>query len=151
MKKILSLLISSLAFTTVFAANITETIDASGNFKTLAKALKISELDTTLKGAGPFTVFAPTDAAFAKIPKEKLDALLKDKAALTKVLTYHVVSSKTLSSEIQTGKVKSVEGSLLTFKIDDGKVKVNKARVSKADMIADNGVIHAIDQVLLDK
>jgi uncharacterized surface protein with fasciclin (FAS1) repeats len=149
MKKLLIIIASSLAFTTAMAANITETIDANENFKTLAKALKITELDATLKGTGPFTVFAPTDSAFEKIPKAKLDALLKDKAKLTKVLTYHVVPGKVLSSEIKAGKPKSVEGSLLNIKIDDDKVKVNKAHVSKADMMADNGVIHAIDKVLM--
>jgi uncharacterized surface protein with fasciclin (FAS1) repeats len=102
----------------------------------------------TLKGPGPFTVFAPTDEAFAKIPKAQLDALLKDKAALTKVLTYHVVPGKVMASDVKAGKVATVEGESLTLGTQGG-VSVDRAKVVKADIVADNGVIHVIDSVLM--
>src|SRR5690606_9795907 len=105
----------------------------------------------TLKGPGPFTVFAATDEAFAKIPKDKLDALLKAKAALTKLLTYHVVPGKVMVKDVQAGPVDTVEGSSLSITVNGGKVGVDKAHVVKADVAADNGVIHVIDSVLMPK
>ena len=104
----------------------------------------------TLKGKGPFTVFAPTDEAFAKIPKADLDALLKDKAKLTSVLTYHVVSGKVMAANVKAGKVRTVQGSELTVSTSMG-VMVDKAKVVKTDIAADNGVIHVIDTVLMPK
>jgi uncharacterized surface protein with fasciclin (FAS1) repeats len=104
----------------------------------------------TLKGTGPFTVFAPTDEAFAKIPKDKLDALLKDKAALTKVLTYHVVPGKVMAANVAAGQVKTVQGGSLTVTTQGG-VKVDGANVVKTDVAASNGVIHVIDSVVMPK
>ena len=95
----------------VNAKDIVDTAVAAGNFKTLAAALKAGDLISTLKGKGPFTVFAPTDEAFAKIPKANLDALLKDKAKLKAVLTYHVVAGKVISTDLKSGNVKTVQGS----------------------------------------
>jgi uncharacterized surface protein with fasciclin (FAS1) repeats len=132
------------------AADIVDTAVSAGNFKTLVTAVQAAGLAETLKGPGPFTVFAPTDAAFAKIPKAKLDALLADKAALTKVLTYHVVSGKVMAADVKAGKVKTVEGSEVTLATKGG-VTVDKAKVVKADVAADNGVIHAIDTVIMPK
>jgi len=132
-------------------SNIIDTAVAAGNFKTLATALTAADLIATLQGPGPFTVFAPTDDAFAKVPKETLDALLKDKAALTKVLTYHVVSGKAMAADIKAGPVKTIEGSSLEVTIHDGKVKVDHAHVTGVDVVADNGVIHIIDEVLMPK
>jgi uncharacterized surface protein with fasciclin (FAS1) repeats len=133
-----------------FAGDIVDTAIKAGNFKTLVAAVQAAGLVDTLKGKGPFTVFAPTDEAFAKIPKEKLDALLKDKAALTKVLTFHVVSGAVMSKDVKAGKVKTVQGS--SFKVTtDGGVKVNGAKVVAVDVKADNGVIHAIDTVIMPK
>lgn len=129
--------------------NIIDTAIAAGNFKTLATALTAADLVDTLKGPGPFTVFAPSDEAFAKVPKEKLDALLKDKAALTKVLTYHVVSGKVMAKDVKAGSCKTLEGTSFTVAITDGKVKVGAANVTKTDIVADNGVIHVIDTVLM--
>ena len=137
------------AFSAV-AADIVDTAVAAGNFKTLVTAVQAAGLVETLKGPGPFTVFAPTDAAFAKIPKAKLDALLADKAALTKVLTYHVVAGKVMAADVKAGKVKTVEGSEVTLATQGG-VTVDKAKVVKADVAADNGVIHAIDTVIMPK
>ncbi|HQS30300.1 MAG: hypothetical protein B7X59_09845 [Polaromonas sp. 39-63-203] len=132
------------------AADIVDTAVKAGNFKTLVTAVKAAGLVDTLKGPGPFTVFAPTDAAFAKIPKAKLDALLADKAALTKVLTYHVVAGQVMAKDVKPGKVKTVEGSEVTLGTTGG-VTVDGARVVAADVKADNGVIHAIDTVIMPK
>jgi uncharacterized surface protein with fasciclin (FAS1) repeats len=136
---------------TAQAADIVDTAVKAGSFKTLVKALKAADLVTVLKGKGPFTVFAPTDAAFAKVPKATLESLLKpeNKAKLVKVLTYHVVPGKVLSKDIKSGPVKTVEGSSVELKLEDGKVEVDKAYVTKADIVTDNGVIHVIDAVLL--
>jgi len=134
----------------VQAKDIVDTAVAAGNFKTLATALTAAGLVDTLKGKGPFTVFAPTDAAFAKIPKADLDALLKDKAKLTAVLTYHVVAGKVMAADVKAGKVKTVQGSELTVSTTGG-VMVDKAKVTATDIVADNGVIHVIDSVILPK
>ena len=132
------------------AKDIVDTAVAAGNFKTLVVALKAADLVPTLKGKGPFTVFAPTDEAFAKIPKADLDALLKDKARLKSVLTYHVVSGKVMSTELKAGNLKTVQGSDVTVSTMGG-VMVNDAKVVAADVAADNGVIQAIDTVLMPK
>ena len=134
----------------VQAKDIVDTAVAAGTFKTLATALQAAGLVDTLKGAGPFTVFAPTDAAFAKVPKDQLDALLKDKAALTKVLTYHVVPGKVMAKDVKAGKVKTVQGSELTVTTASG-VMVDGAKVTATDIAADNGVIHVIDSVIMPK
>ena len=132
------------------AKDIVDTAVAAGSFKTLAAALGAAGLVDTLKGKGPFTVFAPTDEAFAKIPKADLDALLKDKAKLTAVLTYHVVAGKVMAADVKAGKVKTVQGSELTVTTAGG-VQVNGAKVVKTDIVADNGVIHVIDTVVIPK
>lgn len=132
------------------AKDIVDTAVAAGNFKTLATALQAAGLVDTLKGKGPFTVFAPTDEAFAKVPKADLDALLKDKAKLTAVLTYHVVAGKVMAADVKAGKVKTVQGSELTVTTAGG-VKVDNAKVIKTDIVADNGVIHVIDTVVIPK
>ena len=117
----------------VNAKDIVDTAVASGNFKTLAAALKAGDLISTLKGKGPFTVFAPTDEAFAKIPKADLDALLKDKAKLKAVLTYHVVSGKVMSTDLKAGNVKTVQGSNVMITTTGGAM-VNDAKVVAADV-----------------
>ena len=133
-----------------FAQDIVDVAVKAGNFKTLVAAVQAAGLVDTLKGPGPFTVFAPTDEAFAKIPKATLDGLLADKAALAKVLTYHVVSGKVMAADVKAGKVKSVQGQELTLTTTGG-VMVNGAKVVAADVGASNGVIHAIDTVMLPK
>lgn len=132
------------------AKDIVDTAVGAGSFKTLATALTAAGLVDTLKGKGPFTVFAPTDEAFAKIPKADLDALLKDKTKLTAVLTYHVVAGKVMAADVKAGKVKTVQGSELTVTTMGG-VKVDNANVVKTDIVADNGVIHVIDSVVIPK
>jgi len=150
MKKFIIAAAIALTTMSASAADIVDTAVAGGSFKTLATALQAAGLIDTLKGKGPFTVFAPTDDAFAKIPKADLEALLKDKAKLTAVLTYHVVAGKVMSKDIKSGKVKTVQGTELTIATTGG-VTVNTAKVIKADVLADNGVIHAIDTVLIPK
>jgi uncharacterized surface protein with fasciclin (FAS1) repeats len=133
------------------AKDIVDTAVAAGSFKTLAAALQAAGLVETLKGAGPFTVFAPTDAAFAKIPKADLDALLADKAKLTKVLTYHVVPGKVMAADVvKIKEAKTVEGQMVKIDASNG-VKINGANVVKADVEASNGVIHVIDSVILPR
>ncbi len=150
MKKFLALAALSFAALSVQAKDIVDTAVANGSFKTLATALTAAGLIDTLKGPGPFTVFAPTDAAFAKIPKADLDALLKDKAKLTAVLTYHVVSGKVMAKDVKAGKVKTVQGSELTITTTGG-VMVDNAKVTATDVAASNGVIHVIDTVIMPK
>jgi len=150
MKKLLIAAAIGAAAFAAQAKDIVDTAVAAGNFKTLVAAVQAAGLVDTLKGAGPFTVFAPTDEAFAKIPKADLDALLKDKSKLTAVLTYHVVAGKVMAKDVKAGKVKSVQGSELTLATSGG-VTVDGAKVVAADIVADNGVIHVIDSVLLPK
>ena len=150
MKKLIIATVLAAGTLAVQAKDIVDTAVAAGQFKTLATALQAAGLIDTLKGKGPFTVFAPTDEAFAKVPKADLDALLKDKAKLTAVLTYHVVAGKVMANDVKAGKVKSVQGSELTLGTTGG-VTVDNAKVVKADIVADNGVIHVIDSVVIPK
>jgi uncharacterized surface protein with fasciclin (FAS1) repeats len=130
--------------------DIVETAVAAGQFKTLVKAVQAAGLVDTLQGEGPFTVFAPTDEAFAAIPAEKLQALLADKKALTAVLTYHVVPGKVTSREVvKLDSAKTVQGQPVKIEASGGEVRVNGAKVIKADIACSNGVIHVIDSVLL--
>lgn len=151
MKKLLIAAAFVFAFTSAQAADIVNSAIDAGNFKTLVTALKAADLVDTLKGPGPFTVFAPTDEAFAKIPKAKLDALLKDKAQLTKVLTYHVVAGKVMAMNVKPGNVKTLEGQTVMITDKNGVLMVNNAKILKTDIVADNGVIHSIDTVLMPK
>ncbi|MEH2062756.1 MAG: fasciclin domain-containing protein [Nostoc sp.] len=130
-------------------ANIVDTAANNGSFTTLVAAIQAAGLVDTLKGAGPFTVFAPTDEAFKKLPAGTVDALLKDPAKLKKILTYHVVSGKVLAADVVKLKTaKTVEGSDVKIDASNG-VKINDATVATADVAADNGVIHVIDTVLI--
>ena len=148
-KSLLVVVASALIASNAWAKDIVDTAVSAGQFNTLATALKAAGLVDTLKGPGPFTVFAPTDAAFAKIPKADLDALLANKAKLTAVLTYHVVAGKVMANDVKAGTVKTVEGRSFMVKLDAGKVMVDKAMVTKTDIVADNGVIHVIDTVII--
>ena len=134
--------------------DIVDTAIAAGSFKTLVAALKAADLVETLKGKGPFTVFAPTDEAFAKLPAGTLDDLLKpaNKAKLQGILTYHVVPSKVMASEVlKLNTAKTVNGQSLAIKVKDGGVMVDSAKVTKTDIGCTNGVIHIIDTVVLPK
>ncbi|MCX6829724.1 MAG: fasciclin domain-containing protein [candidate division Zixibacteria bacterium] len=132
--------------------DIVETAAAAGSFKTLITAVKAAGLEETLKGKGPFTVFAPTDEAFAKLPAGTVEALLKDTAKLTAILTYHVVAGKVMAADaVKLTEAKTVNGQ--SFKIIAGKdsVMIDNAKVVKTDIVASNGVIHVIDNVILPK
>ena len=132
--------------------DIVDTAVAAGQFKTLTAALTAAGLVDTLKGPGPFTVFAPTDAAFAKLPAGTVDTLLKpeSKAKLTAILTYHVVAGKVMAADVAKLKeAKTVNGAMVAVKVDGGNVMINNAKVTTADIEASNGVIHVIDTVLL--
>ncbi|GIW94380.1 MAG: hypothetical protein KatS3mg110_2421 [Pirellulaceae bacterium] len=130
--------------------DIVDTAVAAGQFQTLVTAVQEAGLVDTLKGPGPFTVFAPTDEAFAKIPKEKLEALLKNKEALTNVLKYHVVPGKVMAADVvKLQSAKTAQGESLKIAVKDGKVSINGVNVVKTDIVCKNGVIHVIDGVLL--
>jgi uncharacterized surface protein with fasciclin (FAS1) repeats len=134
--------------------DVVDTAVAAGSFKTLAKALDAAGLVTTLKGAGPFTVFAPTDEAFAKLPAGTLETLLKpeNREMLRRILTYHVVSGKVMASDaMKLQSAKAVSGDTITVKAQNGVVHVDGATVTSADVTASNGVIHVIDSVILPK
>ncbi|RMH79822.1 MAG: fasciclin domain-containing protein [Acidobacteria bacterium] len=132
-------------------ANIVQTAQQAGQFKTLLTALKEAGLEDTLATKCCFTVFAPTDEAFGKVPKDKLDALLKDKEALRKVLLYHVVEGKVYSKDLKEGqKVKTLQGQEATITLKGG-AKINNANITKTDIEASNGVIHVIDTVIMPK
>ena len=149
-----ALVAASFAFVSLSATaadkDIVDTAVAAGSFKTLVIAIQKAGLVETLKAKGPYTVFAPTDEAFAKIPKAQLDALLMDKAKLSGVLTYHVVPGLVLAKDVKAGEVVTVQGGKLTITTDGG-VKVNNAKVVTTDVMASNGVIHPIDTVLMPK
>jgi len=132
--------------------DIVETAVAAGNFKTLAQALTAADLITALKGEGPFTVFAPTDEAFAKLPAGTLEGLLKPekKADLQGILKYHVVSGKVMAADVvKIDSADTLQGKKLTIAVKDGTVMVDKAKVTKTDIECSNGVIHVIDTVVL--
>jgi len=162
MKIILSLAIVTLlagSFTPrTFAAETSKqtvvAIAASNDdFSTLVAAVKAAGLAETLSGTGPFTIFAPTNAAFAKLPSGTVETLLKpeNKAKLTAILTYHVVAGKVLAADVKTGKVKTVQGGEVEVVVADGKVTVDGAKVVKTDIVGSNGVIHVIDTVIMPK
>lgn len=130
-------------------ADIVDTAVNAGSFNTLVAAVKAANLVETLKGAGPFTVFAPTDEAFAKLPKGTVDGLLQDIPKLTKILTYHVVSGKVTAADVvKLNSAPTIEGTEVKIDASNG-VKVNDATVTTPDVAADNGVIHVIDTVLI--
>jgi uncharacterized surface protein with fasciclin (FAS1) repeats len=132
--------------------DIVDTAVGAGDFKTLAAALKAADLVSTLKGKGPFTVFAPTDAAFAKLPAGTVENLLKpgNKQQLVDILTYHVVPGKVMAADVVgMDEAKAVNGQMIDVQVDGSSVRVNEANVTSTDIAASNGVIHVIDQVIL--
>jgi uncharacterized surface protein with fasciclin (FAS1) repeats len=133
--------------------NVVEIAAANNDFSTLVAAVKAAGLAEVLSGAGPFTVFAPTNEAFAKLPKGTVEDLLKpeNKAKLAAILKYHVVGAKVLAADVKSGKVKTVNGQEFEVKAWDGKVTVDGAKVVKTDIVGTNGVIHVIDTVILPK
>jgi transforming growth factor-beta-induced protein len=163
LKRVSILLLVCLSVTFAFAGcgaktmpekDIVDTAIAAGDFNTLVAAVKAAELVETLKGEGPYTVFAPTDAAFAKLPEGTLESLLEpeNKAKLAGILTYHVVSGKVMAADVvKMNEAKTVNGQMLKISTTDGKVMVDGANVTKTDIECSNGVIHVIDAVVLPK
>lgn len=153
MKKILSVIaLAILTVTAAPAADIVDTAVSAGSFKTLVKAVQAAGLVDTLKGPGPFTVFAPTDEAFAKLPAGTLESLLANPEQLKQVLTYHVVSGKVMAADVvKLKEAKTVQGSAARIKVTGGNVMIDNAKVIKTDIACDNGVIHVIDTVILPK
>jgi uncharacterized surface protein with fasciclin (FAS1) repeats len=131
--------------------NIVETVIAAGHFTTLSGAINAAGLTDELAGKGPFTVFAPTDEAFKKLPAGAYDSLLKDAGKLKAVLNYHIISGYFMGKDLKPGEVTTAQGTPLTIVVSSSDVRVNGARVTKADMVATNGVVHAIDAMILPK
>ena len=156
MKKVKSLLLAAAALTLtapVQAGDIVDVAASNKSFKTLVAAVKAADLVDTLKSDGPFTVFAPTDEAFAKLPEGTLESLLKpeNKEQLVSILTYHVVPSKVMAKDVKSGMVKTASGSSFKMKVSKKGVHVDNAKVVATDVMADNGVIHVIDTVIIPK
>ena len=149
MKKLFAAAALAASSAVASAADIVDTAVFAGQFNTLVKAVQAAGLVDTLKGKGPFTVFAPTDEAFAKLPAGTVEALLADTEKLAKILTYHVVPGKVTAAQVKPGSVKTVQGQSLEVRTEGGAVMVDNARVIKADVMASNGVIHVIDTVVL--
>lgn len=153
MKRILTVVMMMVfAVSGAFAADIVDTAVSAGQFKTLVTAVKAAGLVETLKSAGPFTVFAPTDAAFAKLPAGTVESLLANPEKLKQVLLYHVVAGKVMAADVVKIKsAKTVQGSSATVKVNGSSVMIDGANVVKTDIVTDNGVIHVIDSVILPK
>jgi uncharacterized surface protein with fasciclin (FAS1) repeats len=131
--------------------NIVDTVISAGHFATFASAVNAAGLTTELAAKGPFTVFAPTDEAFKKLPAGAYDSLLKDTGKLKAVLNYHVISGYFMARDLKSGEVATAQGSPLTAVVSSSEVRVNGARVTQADIVATNGIVHAIDVVILPK
>jgi uncharacterized surface protein with fasciclin (FAS1) repeats len=131
--------------------NIVDTAIAAGNFTTLVAGIKAAGLADTLSGKGPFTMFAPTDEAFKKLPAGALDALLKDTAKLKAILSYHVVPGHVMAQDFKSGEVMTVQGTPLSAVVSSSEARVNGAHVRQRDITASNGVIHDIDAVIMPK
>lgn len=140
-----------LTMPSVMAANIIETANEARTFKIFVEALKKSGLADTLQNGGPYTVFAPSDGAFSKLPPGTLEALMNNKEQLKEIMAYHVIDGKVLVMEVKPGKVKTLQGDPLTLTSDNGKVTVNGANVTQSDINADNGVIHEIDTIVMPR
>ena len=131
------------------AADLVEKSASSTKLRTFTAALKASGLDDSLKSGGPYTIFAPEDGAFSRLPAGSWDALYKDKARLAAVLSHHIVQGRMLVAEVKPGKASTLQGAPVTLKSDNGKVTVDQANVIESDVAADNGVIHVIDTVVM--
>ncbi|OWW18533.1 fasciclin domain-containing protein [Noviherbaspirillum denitrificans] len=146
---IVSTVFLSSTYASAWAADLVETASTSGSFKTFLAAAKVAGITDTLKNSGPYTVFAPSDAAFNQLPPGTVNSLMKDKAKLVEILSHHVIPGKVTVAEVKPGKVQTIQGDTVTLKSDNGKVTVENANVVQSDMMADNGVIHEIDAVVL--
>lgn len=139
----------SLASASVFAADIIDTASTSGTLKTFVTAARAAGLTETLKNSGPYTVFAPSDSAFQKLPSGTLDALMKDKRKLASILSHHILPGKVLIADVKPGETETINGDTVKLSSDNGKVTIDSANVIQSDVEADNGVIHEIDTVVI--
>ncbi len=133
------------------AADLVDTAASAGNLKTFVAAVKAAGFAAALRGPGPYTIFAPSDEAFSRLPPGTWDALVRDKARLARVLTYQVIPGRILIADVRPGKTKTLEGDTLALKSDNGRVTADDATVIESDILADNGVIHAVDTVVIPK
>ncbi len=136
---------------TAHAGNLIDTAASAGSFKTFLASVKAAGLSEPLKTQGPFTIFAPSDDAFAKLPRGMVKTLMRDKTRLAQLLTHHIVPGKILVAEVKPGAVTTMQGDVLTLTSDNGKVTADGANVTQSDLSADNGVIQVIDTVILPK
>jgi uncharacterized surface protein with fasciclin (FAS1) repeats len=151
MKKLLAFTLLAISFSGIASADtLLETVQQDGSFKTFVKAVKTAGLESALSGSGPITLFAPNDAAFAKLPKAKLSALMANPDQLKKVLSYHIYPGKITQADVTAGKVTSLEGADLKLSVTDG-VKIDNVKVVGDEINADNGVIHTMSAVLIPK
>lgn len=151
-KKIVILLLMPMLMMGATLARTEDLVDTaitSGSFKTFLAAVKAAGMTEQLRSGGPLTIFAPTDAAFSQLPKGEWEQISRDKAKLASLLSYHMISGSIKIVEVKPGMARSVEGATLQLKSDNGMVSINGARVTESDLIADNGIIHAIDKVLI--
>lgn len=146
---VFSIIVLSSAALNAMAADLVETASTSVGIKTFVAALKKTGFDDSLKTGGPYTVFAPADSAFDKLPPETKKDLLNDKKKLEQVLAYHVIPGTVRVAEVKPGKVQTIQGSSITLTSDNGKVTVDQANVTESDVAADNGIIHVIDTVVM--
>ncbi|MEC5216337.1 putative surface protein with fasciclin (FAS1) repeats [Actimicrobium sp. GrIS 1.19] len=144
-------LLFAVSASTAGAANLVDTANSAGTFRTFLASAKAAGLTDSLQNQGPFTIFAPSDAAFAKLPPGTVNALLKDKVRLAQLITHHIIPGKILVSEVKPGPVKTIQGDLVTLTSDNGKITVDGANVTQSDLTADNGVIQVIDTVIMPK
>ncbi|EGF32692.1 hypothetical protein IMCC9480_2101 [Oxalobacteraceae bacterium IMCC9480] len=134
---------------TANASDLVDTADTSGGFKMFLASVKAAGMTDSLRHQGPFTVFAPSDEAFAKLPEGEVESLMKDKAKLARMLSRHIVPGKLLVAEVKPGPVKTIQGDSIKLTSDNGMITVDGARVTQSDLKADNGVIQVIDKVIL--
>lgn len=155
MEKIIAALVAALSLVLPIApataADLVETAEKSSEIRTFVEAIERSGLASTLRGRGPFTVFAPSNSAFSRLTEDEREQLFKDKKRLAAILSYHVMPEKLLVADVKPGPAKTMQGQNLQLTSDNGMVSVNKARVTLSDLEADNGVIHIIDTVLLPR
>ncbi len=149
MVRLLMLLVLTLSALPALGEDLLDTARRSGSFKTFVEAVRTAGLTTQMKADGPYTVFMPTDDAFSQLDTAQWEALQKDKDQLARLLRYHVIPGKVKVTEVKPGKTKSEAGAMLALKSDNGMVTVNGARVTESDLVADNGIIHGIDAVLM--
>lgn len=150
-RAVIALALNSLVPFSAIAGDLMEKVATDGSFKTLAAAIKAAGMTETLKRGGPYTIFAPTDEAFTRLPKGTWDSIVKDKARLTRVLSQHIVPGLLVVAEVKPGNIETMKGEPLLIKSDNGMITIGDASVTQSDLKADNGVIQGIDRVIMPK